>query len=99
MDPRAPFPSQHRYDLAAGEQPNLVPIHILARQQLVGCTSKTHFVRCWDPVAEIAGAGQRADLKMAAVIPYLSYACASAGVLLLRFSISRNTSSPLLAFA
>src|SRR4029077_2365995 len=63
MDPRAPFPSQHRYDLTAGEQPDLVPIDILDWQQLVGCTTKTHFVRCWDSVAAIAGAGQRANLK------------------------------------
>src|SRR5271168_2361106 len=63
MDPGAPFPSQHRYDLTAGEQPDLVPIHILDRKQLVGCTSKTHLVRCWDSVAAIAGAGQGANLK------------------------------------
>src|SRR5580704_13269902 len=63
MDPGAPFPSQHRYDLTTGEQPDLVPIHILDRQQLVGCTSKTHFGRCWNSVAAIAGAGQRANVK------------------------------------
>ena len=63
MDPGAPFPSQHRYDLTAGEQPELVPIHILDWKQLVGCTSKTHLVRCWDSVPEIAGAGRRASFK------------------------------------
>jgi hypothetical protein len=41
LDPGAPFPSQHRYDLTTGEQPDLVPIHILDWKQLVGCTSKT----------------------------------------------------------
>src|ERR1700719_4518441 len=63
MDPGAPFPSQHRYDLTTGEQPDLVPIHILDWKQLVGCTSKTHLVRCWDSVPEIAGAGRRASFK------------------------------------
>src|SRR4029077_20386939 len=63
MDPGAPFPSQHRYDLTTGEQPDLVAVHILDRQQLVGCTRKTHFFRVWASVPEIAGAGRRASFK------------------------------------
>ncbi len=36
MDPSAPFPSQHHCNLATGEQPDLVAVHIPDRQQLIG---------------------------------------------------------------
>ena len=52
-----------RGNLVTGKQPDPPAVHILDGQQLVGCTSKTHFVRCWDSVPEIAGAGRRASFK------------------------------------
>ena len=63
MDPSAPFPSQHRCNLATGEQPDLVAVYILDRQQLVGHASRTHFLRCQDSVGVIAGIPGRASLK------------------------------------
>jgi hypothetical protein len=34
MDPRAPIPSQHRDNLTAGEQADLVTVYVLDRQQV-----------------------------------------------------------------
>ena len=41
MDPSAPFPFQNRYNLTAGEQPDLIAVHILDWQQLQLGPTKT----------------------------------------------------------
>jgi hypothetical protein len=63
MNPCTPFSSQHRYNLTAGEQPDLIAVYILDRQQLAGHTGKTHFVRRWVFIGGIAGTRRRARLK------------------------------------
>src|SRR5580692_7409090 len=63
MDPSAPFPPQHRCNLATGEQPDLVAVDILDRQELVGLASKTKFFECWAFIGLIAGTWGRAGLE------------------------------------
>jgi hypothetical protein len=63
MDPCAPVPSQRRYNLATGKQPDPVAVYVPYRQQLVGHTRKSHLVRCWVSVGLTGRTPRRAHLK------------------------------------